>query len=67
MDLFFESDSALLFLEELFPGAVSELDEAVDPLYFCVISIALLLLLDEDIFILEVVIVVGVVEFVHLM
>jgi hypothetical protein len=39
----------------------------MDSLHFCVIAVNLLLLLDKDVFIVEVVLVVGVVEFVHLM
>lgn len=38
----------------------------MNPLHFCILTIMLLLLFDEYIFVMEVMIVVGVIEFIHL-
>lgn len=65
VNFFLEPNSASLLFEELVSGAVSELDQATDPLPFCFFSVVLFKLLDKFVLMLQVVVVVGVVKLVH--
>ena len=55
-----------MLFKELLPGFIPESDESMDSFHFCILPILILLLPNEGLFILGVLVVVGVIKFIHL-